>query len=320
MSLRGHLKTIGRFLRAGTRVAVERRKRGPLRPNWTWTYETTVLTARRNFSKVAPPAKRRAWFDNVGRLAPQMPGLLRRRVTLGGREAEWQIPAGADENGPVLLYLHGGGYTIGSYLSHRALTERLAHLSGLRVVSLNYRLAPEHPCPAGLHDALAAVRELRAQGITRLIVAGDSAGGGLSLATAMALRDAGEPQPDALVLLSPWADLTERKGANDADYLDDKLWEHQALPYAAELELTDWRVSPLLGDFAGLAPTYVLAGGAEILLGQSERVAERARQAGVPVVLDVEPDEIHVFPIFGQINPRAAAALRRIADWVHDTV
>lgn len=216
------------------------------------------------------------------------------------------------------VHLHGGGYSLGSPSTHRPLAARLSRRLARALVLPRYRQPPEHPCPAALDDALAAWRALP-QPRERVLI-GDSAGGGLALALALALRDAGEPLPRALVLLSPWTDLTlsgdsiERFGEQDTFFRRPGL-ELMAERYAGTLDRRDLRVSPLWADLHDLPPLLIQAGGEETLLDDSTRLAARVREAGGEVELQVWAGQGHVF----QATPMLAAAseaIDAIAAWL----
>jgi acetyl esterase/lipase len=227
--------------------------------------------------------------------------------------------------GRVVLFLHGGGYTVGSTRSHRRLAAMVGVACRADVLSIDYRLAPEHPCPAGLDDAVAVHRWLVEQGVSDVVVAGDSAGGGLALATALATRDAGLAPPGALVLLAPWLDLTlsgssvTTRAAEDF-MLDAEHLRQCAAAYAGELALDDWRVSPLDAELAGLPPVFVQVGDADLLVDDAIRLADRGRRAGVAVSLDVAPEMPHVFQSFAGLLPDADAALARVGEWVEEVL
>ena len=213
---------------------------------------------------------------------------------------------------PVLLYLHGGGYVSGSPQTHRTYAGNLALGTDVPVVTLDYRLGPEDPFPAGLNDALLAFDQLAP---ARVAIAGDSAGGGLTLATAVALRDRGGAMPAALLLVSPWTDLTQSSPAYEAKADEDPMLSADSLTEMAEAYLAgaDPRTelaSPVFADLAGLPPTRIDVGSAEVLLDDSVTVADRMREAGVPVELQVWDEMIHVFPAFPpEILPEAAEAI-----------
>lgn len=235
-----------------------------------------------------PVTLQRRWLELATRPTPVAPEVDTRPGRLGERPAEVLVPAGGDP-GRTVLYLHGGGFTIGSATTHRALATRLAASTGATVHLLDYRLAPEHPFPAALDDVLAAWRELIDRGTdpARTALAGDSAGGWLVVMAALRLRDAGDPLPAVLGLVSPWLDLT---GASwPADRTDPMLrpsWLRRcAATFAPGADLTGAAFAPLAADLAGLPPMVVHVGSEEILLGDSVALARRARAAGVPVEL-----------------------------------
>jgi monoterpene epsilon-lactone hydrolase len=235
-----------------------------------------------------PVAVQRRWLALVTRPTPLAEDVAIRSGRLGRRPAETLIPAGGD-TGAAVLYLHGGGFTTGSPVTHRALASHLAAASGATVHVLDYRLAPEHPFPAALDDVLAAYRELLDRGATpaRTAIAGDSAGGWLALTAALRLRDAGDPAPAALGLISPWLDLLGTAWPDDrTDAMLRPSWLRRCArdfgggtdPGAAEL-------SPLEADLTALPPITMHVGSEEILLDDAVRLAQRARAAGVPVDL-----------------------------------
>jgi monoterpene epsilon-lactone hydrolase len=234
-----------------------------------------------------PVGLQRRWLELVTGPTPLPADVDVRPGRLGDRPAEVMVPRDGDSSRAV-LYLHGGGFTIGSATTHRALATRLAGAIGATVHLLDYRLAPEHPFPAALDDVLAAWRELSAElDPGRIALAGDSAGGWLALTTALRLRDAGEPQPAVLGLVSPWLDLT---GASwPADRSDPMLrpsWLHRcAAGFAPGADLTAPELAPLAADLSGLPPMVVHVGSEEILLADSIDLARRARAAGVAVEL-----------------------------------
>lgn len=243
-------------------------------------------------------------------------------VDAGGVPAEWvRVPESSPER--TLLYLHGGGYCIGSLNTHRGLVAGIARAAGTRALSVDYRLAPEHPFPAAVDDATAAYRFLLGTGAdpAGIAIAGDSAGGGLTLATLAALRDAGEPLPGAAACLSPWVDLeglgesvTTKAGADPILQQQDLLRFAQA--YLGSTDARTALAAPLHADLAGLPPLLVQVGTAEVLLDDSRRIAERAETAGVDVTLEVWDDMVHVFQAFALLLPEAREAIARIGEFV----
>jgi len=241
---------------------------------------------------------------------------------LGGVAGDWLTPNAADE-GRVVLYFHGGGYNIGSAESHRSMLTHLATRARSRVFSTDYRLAPESPYPAALDDAEAAYLGLLGVGNdpTRIVVAGDSAGGGLALGLLVRLRDAGAPLPAGAVVLSPWTDLTGSNpslAANeDLDImLGRPLLTHWAASYLDGAPADSPDASPLHAELGGFPPLLIQVGDTEVLLDDGARFAAKADAAGVDVTLEVEPDMFHVWAFFAGIIPESDAALDSAAAWI----
>ena len=230
---------------------------------------------------------------------------------------EWIEPVAADHPARTrcILYLHGGAYIAMSPRTHRSVTSRLAASADARLFALDYRLAPEHPFPAALEDALAAWHALSARiPPGSIAVAGDSAGGGLALALLIALRDAGERLPAAAVLFSPWTDLAATGSSlNDNDAADPLFFGSWVAPmarhYLAGTSATNPLVSPVYADLAGLPPLLIQVGDCEVLLDDSRRVAENARRSSVDVTLEVWPRVPHGWQVFAPILPEGRAAL-----------
>jgi epsilon-lactone hydrolase len=239
---------------------------------------------------------------------------------------EWLLPNAlntADDGATTMLYLHGGGYYFCSPQTHRSLVFALARRTHARTFSLDYRLAPEHPFPAALDDALAAYRWLVADGVSprTIVIAGDSAGGGLALATLLALRDAGDPLPAGGLLFSPWTDLAATGASITSNDGRDPMFVGAAVGRAARLYLADadprnpW-ASPVYGRFDGLPPLLIQVGDTEVLLDDSTRVADEARAAGVTVELEIWPKMPHAFQMFAPFMPEANRALDHAARFV----
>ena len=250
--------------------------------------------------------------------APAPTGVTCTPVEAGGVSAEWSVADGAVED-KVILYVHGGGYVMGSAGSHRDVTGRLSKASGARVLSLNYRLAPEHPFPAPVDDAVAAYRWLLAQGISssNVAIAGDSAGGGLAFATLLALRDAGDPVPAAGVGISPWVDMEGTGESMTTRAAVDPVVQKEGLLEMAKLYLGDADpknplAAPLHANLAGLPPLLIHVGDAETLLNDATRITERARKAGVDVTLKIWDEMPHVWPMFAPILPEGQQAIEEI--------
>jgi monoterpene epsilon-lactone hydrolase len=246
--------------------------------------------------------------------------VLCQHVSADGVAAEWIAAPDADWG--VMLYLHGGAYVLGSINTCRELVARLARAARMRGLAINYRLAPEHPFPAALEDATTAYEWLLAKGVepSRIIIAGDSAGGGLALAALVALRNARKPLPAGAVCLSPWTDLAlggasiQRKAQVDC-ILDADSLEMYAKLYAGERDRSSPLISPLFADLSGLPPLLIQVGTDEVLLDDATRCADRARQAGVDVTLEIWDEMFHVFQLLPFL-PEAKEAVGRIAEFV----
>jgi monoterpene epsilon-lactone hydrolase len=249
-------------------------------------------------------------------------------VDANGVPSEWVVAPGAHPD-HRLLFLHGGGYVIGSPITHRALAGNISRVSGCAVLLIDYRMAPEDPFPAAVDDAHAALRFMRDNGpqgsasASTTFVAGDSAGGGLTLATLLAVRDAGETQPDAAVTLSAWTDLAMTgetlKTRADADPMitDPGGITFMANAYLGNAPGETPLASPLYADLSGLPPLLMQVGDAEVLLADTTRVAENAKAAGVDVTLEIDDEMFHVFQAFAQTLPEAQQAVDRIGAFIH---
>ena len=235
-------------------------------------------------------------------------------------EAEWLRPRAAHPT-RVLLYLHGGGYVLGSLNTHRSLVGSLAPRTGLNVLTINYRKAPDHPFPAALDDARRAYRWLLRHGHQPhdVVVGGDSAGGGLALALLLALRDAGEPLPAAGIGLSPWTDLNLpitalRRVAREEGLLLEALQMRTWGPlYAHKTPLTHPLLSPAQADLHGLPPLLIQISTAEVLYADVVKFARKARAAGVPVTLQPFEGLVHWWHLFWRVVPEARQALDQVA-------
>lgn len=225
---------------------------------------------------------------------------------------------------PVIMYLHGGGYTSGKLSYFVDLLGHLALRDGLRSLYVDYRIAPRHVFPAALDDALTVYRSLHLSGVPagNIIVAGDSAGGGLALSTMLAARDAGLPLPAGAALISPWTDLAATgeslvSRARVEPMLNPSKVKPSAKIYLGAADPTTPLASPLFADLRGLPPLFIQVGDAEILLDDSRRLADRAARLGVNVSLTVWPGLFHDFPIFPSLLPEARQAVKAIARFVY---
>ncbi len=222
---------------------------------------------------------------------------------------------------PRLLYVHGGAYRLAAPATHRNVVSALALRLDTCVFSVEYRLAPEHPAPAALDDVVAAYRALAGRGGESIALAGDSAGAGLALACAIAVRDAGDVPPAGLALISPWVDLTlsgESNATNDGRdaLLSNSLLVAGAAEYASVLDPADPRCSPLFADLAGLPPMLIQAGGIEVLRSDAERLSERATAAGTEVELEIADDLWHGYHVHAGMLREADDAVATMGDWL----
>lgn len=264
--------------------------------------------------------EQRAVMETSASMFPVEPDVLTREINIGGIPADW-VTVNESEAGRVVLYLHGGAYVMGSRNTHRGLAGRIARAARARVLLPDYRLAPEHPFPAAVEDAVACWRWLVSEGYAtkNMAIAGDSAGGGLALATLLALKDSGEPLPACAIGLSPWTDLegigpTAEPGAVDDPMMNPEGLRSSGLQYAAA-DIRNPLAAPLYGDLKGLPPVLLQVGTRETLLSDSTRFAEKAQAAGVKVTLDIEDGLIHVWQMFPDI-PEAQSAIERIGAFV----
>jgi acetyl esterase/lipase len=240
-------------------------------------------------------------------------------------QAEWVKPPKADSN-RVILYFHGGGYCFGSRETFRGMVAHLAIAAEARALLIDYRLAPEHPFPAALDDAVSAYRWLLGQGIapSSIVLAGDSAGGGLAIATAMALRDGGAPLPRAIVTMSPWTDLALTGMSVLANQKRDAVLRWDALSLCARHYLrktlpTNPFASPYYGNFKGLPPLLIHAGSEELLKDDATRIAEKAEAAGCEVSCEIWDGMPHAFQYFCDLK-EAAGSLDRIGSFIRSRV
>ncbi len=287
----------------------------------------TIPPAEQNIRRTLPitrwigaylPLSVARWLERVIR-AVTPAGITRELVTADDVPCEWLIPDGSPTD-QALLYLHGGGFVYGWSNPHRQMVGYLAKQMGVRVLGVDYRLAPEHPFPAGLDDCVTAYRWLIKQGFAaqNLTIAGDSAGGNFTLTSLLKLRDEGDPLPAAAACLSPATDMTPR---------DDFLQEYDAIlhpravrlyhsAYVGDHDPHDPLLSPVYGDLHGLPPILIHAGGDEALREDAVRFAERAKQAGVDLRLEVYPRMWHVWQIAAPALPQAVESLNDIAQFL----
>lgn len=243
------------------------------------------------------------------------------KVNAGGPEALWVSAADVNSNATI-LYLHGGGYTLGSASTYLGITGMLSELCGLRVLSVDYRLAPEHPFPAAIDDAASAYCWLLQQGVPAksIVIGGDSAGGGLTFATMIELKNKGMELPAAIFTISPWVDLAHRGETIETKAADDPMFTKSGMMYMAKLyadehDVSSPLISPLYADLSGLPPVLIHVGTSEMLLSDSRRMAETLKKAGVDCMIKEWEDLFHVFHTVVYI-PEARIATEEIAAFV----
>lgn len=275
----------------------------------TWDWNTSVTQFRLECEKQA------------GLMAKLPDGIEILPFEIDGMYAEWVIPKDAMKD-RMILYTIGGGYVSGSCTDHRAIVAKMAKTCGFRTLLFNHRLAPEDPFPAALMDTLAAYRWLLDTGLSpaRIVIMGESAGGGLCLAALLAIRDSGLPLPAAGVALSPWTDLTlsgeshqsMRKYCLSPVGMDTVCVKY----YAGDLDPCQPWISPLYGDLRGLPPILINVGEYDTLLSDSTRFAEKAHEAGVDLTLRVGKGMVHCYPLLAPLFPEATQAMDEIRDYI----
>jgi monoterpene epsilon-lactone hydrolase len=266
----------------------------------------------------------RAMFEQMVALFPPPEGVSSTPVDAGGIAGEWITAPGAGEE-QTIYWLHGGGYCIGSINTHRALLAGISAASGARALAIDYRLAPEHPFPAAVEDAVGGYLWLLSSGVdpSQIIIGGDSAGGGLTMATLVALKEDGKPLPAAAVCISPWTDMTISGESLVSKAEADPMITAEGITRVrdAYVGVSDPRAplaSPIYADLSGLPPLLIQVGENEVLLDDSTRLAERAEAAGVDVTLEVWPDMIHVWHFFAGMLPEGQQAIDRIGAWARE--
>ena len=307
----------------GWRTWLRRRRSGPLLPGWSWLQETMVAGLRYNGQRLMslPPVAARQRLEALA-LPTNLRKVAIEAFTIGNTPARWFTRKGVTDE-TTLLYFHGGGYVMGSVESYRELLGRIALSCRVRVLAIDYRLAPEAPFPAALDDCLAAYRWALANGVepSRLLVGGDSSGGGLAIATLVRARDEGDATPRGAVLISPWVDLEARRpsvAANSRfDWGDRDYLQHWLVQYLNGANARDPLASPLYADLAGLPPLFIQVGTAELLYDEVVAFADKARAEGVDVTLEPWPNMVHGWTMLDQFFPQAKEALESIGKLAH---
>ena len=272
--------------------------------------------------KVETSTQRKS-FERVSNFTKFPRFVKHRTVDYHGLNAMWFQPKKINVN-RVILYFHGGAYCAGSVRTHKALIARIARASNCKALGIDYRLAPEHSFSAALDDAMTAYRGLQAEGYSRIILAGDSAGGGIAMALMLQLRDRGLSLPHAAVLISPWVDLTMSgesmvTKAHVDPLIDPEVLDSFASKYYADHDPRHPYISPLFGDLHGLPPVLIHVGSLEVLLDDSTRLAKKLKKAGVEVELAVWEKMFHVWHYLAGILPESNDAIRVIGRYIKDS-
>lgn len=246
-------------------------------------------------------------------------------VSANGVPGEW-VTVAESRPGQRMLYVHGGGYVAGSPTTHRRLCEHLARATECEILSLDYRMGPEHPYPAAVDDAIAGLQFVQANGpggagaAEIVFVAGDSAGGGLTLATLLAAREHGVAMPAGGVCLSPWTDLVRAIAGSDPPQPEDALARAMAEAYVGDADPADPLISPAYADYTGMPPVLLQVGEPEPLVPDTEVVTERATAAGVDATSEIWPEMPHIWHLFAPILPEGQQAIDRIGEWVRERI
>lgn len=282
------------------------------------------FVSKQYFKRITPDRDvhelRERWNALAARL-PDLPGIDVRKTSIAGIDCDWLVPRGC-EDAPILYYLHGGAYLMGSPLTHRRLLSVIAREAGVRALLPDYRLSPEHRFPAALEDSRRVYDALVAGGENApMAIGGDSAGGNLAAATLLSLRDAGKPLPAAAVLLSPWLDLAAGGESHRSMNGIDPWFRTEHMPaiaanFCGPDEVTNPLISPVYADAHGLPPTLIQVGEREILRSDSERFADSIRSAGGEATLETWPGMWHVFQFFVGRMPESDRAIRNIAEFL----
>lgn len=295
------------------------------------SFESSVLKfwlKRQNIfgsGKYTPATLRKRMSQATARLAPH-PSVKLKLMHIGKLRGEWLIPPKAPDD-CVMLYFHGGGWLMGSARSYRSLVSHLAFNSGIRALSINFRLAPEHPYPEGLEDCIAAYQWLLDNGFPphKIVLVGDSSGANLALAVMLAAKASGTPLPAGCVALSPITDLTLSGDTVRTHYHRDPILStirsrRLIADYVTDHDPRDPLISPLYGDLHGLPPLLIHVGDRELLLDDARQFGKKAQEAGVKVELVVWPQMFHNFQMFVELMPEARQAVGQVARFIRARV
>ncbi|HNE04288.1 MAG TPA: alpha/beta hydrolase [Anaerolineales bacterium] len=292
------------------------------------SWQSYIVRLYLNYSKATlddntPIEKLRQAVEDGARFSRFPKSVQSQTVTIEHITAEWIIPSQADTRS-VMLYLHGGGYALGSIKSHRATAGQIAEAGKIRTLIIEYRLAPEYPFPAALEDSLIAYKWLRKNGYEKIIIVGDSAGAGLALSTVISLRDNQISMPMQVICLSPWLDLEGTGESVITNSGRDPLFKADDLRlgkfYIGENNPHNPLISPLYADFTRLSPILIHVGADEILLSDSTRLVQKAKDAGVDVQMKVWQGMWHIFPFFAPFVPESSQAIIEIGDFIRHKI
>jgi acetyl esterase/lipase len=315
------------LVRHAPKVAVSRVLRGPGRPSWSFRFElfTRALKATSFEITRSDWAGQRVGFEALRNTwSPALTRVVRTSSVLGGVPTTTFTPQQPPKLPMTILYFHGGGYVFGSALTHADLVSRIALASPARAFLPEYRLAPESPFPAAIEDAVAVYRALLDRGVDpkRLVVAGDSAGGGLTMALLLRLKGAAVPMPAGAALICPWVDLTAAGGSisdnAEVDWGEEDVAHEWIAAYLAGHDPRDPLASPALADLSGLPPLLVQVGSAEMLLDQATLLALRAKESGVDARLVIEPDMVHNWHTFASFFSHLARSIDDIGAFARE--
>jgi len=285
-----------------------------------WIGRRAARTAgRKSLSPDLPVDQMRRHLDDAGARQRYPKGVVHKGESLAGRPCAILTPERRREG--ALLYVHGGGFVVGSKTSHGPYAARLARATGLETWLPDYSLAPEHGFPAGLDEVKACWAKLADKTSGPLVLAGESAGGNLAMSLALHLRDSGARQPDAIAVVSPWADLAMSGASVEAKAKADPMLKPEGLTRASDMYLKghdryDPAVSPLFGDMTGLPPVLIQVGSEEILLDDAVRLEDRLAESGVDSLCQVWDGMWHAFPMFAPLVPEAVDAIDASAHWI----
>jgi epsilon-lactone hydrolase len=319
--LRYRLMASAMFTRSMTEVCTARSLRGPLLPGWNFAVELITATLRHRLQQAfrMDIEDARAFLGSVVISTPELSRVKCDDHLEAGFSGTWFTPSNPQRDA-VLLYLHGGGYAFYPKAAYASYIASVALAANLPTFALDYRLAPEHKYPAQLQDALAGYNYVSGtvSGSARIVVAGDSAGGNLTLALLLRLRELGAPQPALAVPISPATEFDVIRGSmvenEPYDWIDVRMLARFASWFCEPCEMSDALVSPSRGSFGGLAPIYIQAGRREVLFDGIKAFADQARSKGADVRLEAWDDMNHVFQCFGSYAPQSIQALARIAE------